>query len=45
MIKGNDLSISMEKMFKKLRANNPSITVLSEWTNEEFKEMVKKTFN
>jgi len=35
----------MEEKFEKLRADNPQITVLSEWTSEEFKEIVKKTFN
>ena len=29
----------------KLRTDNPQLTVLSEWASEEFKEMVKKSFN
>ena len=41
----NDFSKSMEEKFEKLRADNPNLTVLSEWTSKEFKEMVKKTFN
>ncbi len=35
----------MEKKFEKLRVDNPRLTVLSEWASEEFKEMVKKSFN
>jgi len=35
----------MEEKFEKLRADNPQITVLSEWASEEFNEIVKKTFN
>jgi hypothetical protein len=35
----------MEEKFDKLRADNPGITVLSEWASESFKEMVKKSFN
>ena len=35
----------MEEKFEKLRVDNPSLTVLSKWASEEFKEMVKKTFN
>jgi hypothetical protein len=44
-IEGNNFSKDMEEKFEKLRADNPGITVLSEWASEEFKEMVKKTFN
>ena len=35
----------MEAKFKKLRTDNPQLTVLSEWDSEEFKEMIKKWFN
>ena len=35
----------MEEKFEKLRVDNPSLTVLSEWVSEEFKGMVKKIFN
>jgi hypothetical protein len=35
----------MEEKFEKLRADNPSLIVLSEWACEEFKETVKQTFN
>ena len=34
-----------KKKFEKLRVDNPRLTVLSEWASEEFKEMVKKSFN
>ncbi len=44
-IEGNNFSKDIEEKFEKLRADNPSLTVLSEWASEEFKEMVKKTFN
>ncbi|MDA7472581.1 hypothetical protein N8966_04680 [Candidatus Pelagibacter ubique] len=44
-IEGNDFSKDMEKKFEKLRVDNPRLTVLSEWASEEFKEMVKKSFN
>ncbi len=44
-IEGNNFSKDMEEKFEKLRTDNPSLTVLSEWAREEFKEMVKKTFN
>ncbi len=44
-IEGNDFSKGMEEKFDKLRADNPRLTVLSEWASEEFKEMVKKSFN
>jgi hypothetical protein len=44
-IEGNDFSKDMEKKFEKLRADNPRLTVLSTWASEEFKEMVKKSFN
>jgi hypothetical protein len=44
-IEGNSFSNSMEAKFEKLRADNPQLTVLSEWASEEFKEMVKETFN
>jgi len=44
-IEGNDFSKDMEEKFDKLRADNPGITVLSEWASESFKEMVKKSFN
>tara|TARA_B110000967_G_scaffold196203_1_gene226527 strand:- start:655 stop:1230 length:576 start_codon:yes stop_codon:yes gene_type:complete len=44
-IEGNTFSNSMEAKFEKLRADNPQLTVLSEWASEGFKEMVKKTFN
>ena len=44
-IEGNNFSKDMEEKFEKLRTDNPSLTVLSEWASEEFKEMVKKTFN
>jgi hypothetical protein len=35
----------MEARFEKLRNDNPKLTVLSEWASDEFKEMVKKSFN
>ena len=35
----------MEAKFEKLRIDNRNLTVLSEWASEDFKEMVKKTFN
>jgi hypothetical protein len=35
----------MEEKFEKLRVDKPRLTVLSEWASEEFKEMVKKSFN
>jgi hypothetical protein len=44
-IEGNTFSSSMEAKFEKLRVNNPQLTILSKWASEEFKEMVKKTFN
>ena len=44
-IEGNDFSKDMEEKFEKLRVDNPRLTVLSEWASEEFKEMVKKSFN
>ena len=44
-IEANDFSKDMEKKFEKLRVDNPRLTVLSEWASEEFKEMVKKSFN
>ena len=44
-IEGNTFSKSMEARFEKLRNDNPKLTVLSEWASEEFKEMVKKSFN
>ena len=44
-IEGNNFSKDMEEKFEKLRADNPRLTVLSEWASEEFKEMVKKSFN
>jgi hypothetical protein len=44
-IEGNDFSKQMEAKFNKLRADNPRLTVLSEWASEEFKEMVKRTFD
>ena len=44
-IEGNDFSKDMEEKFEKLRADNPRLTVLSTWASEEFKEMVKKSFN
>jgi len=44
-IEGNDFSKDMEEKFEKLRADNPRLIVLSTWASEEFKEMVKKSFN
>ena len=44
-MEGNNFSKDMEEKFEKLRADNPSLTILSEWASEEFKEMVKKSFN
>ena len=44
-IEGNNFSKDMEEKFEKLRTDNPSLTFLSEWASEEFKEMVKKSFN
>ena len=44
-IEGNTVSKSMEARFEKLRNDNPKLTVLSEWASDEFKEMVKKSFN
>jgi hypothetical protein len=44
-IEGNDFSKDMEEKFEKLRVDKPRLTVLSEWASEEFKEMVKKSFN
>jgi hypothetical protein len=44
-IEGNDFSKDMEEKFEKLRADNPRLTVLSTWASEEFKDMVKKSFN
>ena len=44
-IEGNTFSKIMEAKFEKLRIDNRNLTVLSEWASEEFKEMVKKTFN
>jgi hypothetical protein len=35
----------MEEKFDQLRANNPNLTVFSEWASESFKEMVKKSYN
>jgi hypothetical protein len=31
--------------FEKLRINNPNLIVLSEWASEDFKNIVKKSFN
>jgi hypothetical protein len=44
-IEGNNFSKQMEAKFSKLRGDNPRLTVLSEWASEEFKEMVKRTFD
>jgi hypothetical protein len=44
-LEGNSFSKEMELKFDKLRADKPNTTVLSEWASEEFKEMVKKSFN
>jgi hypothetical protein len=44
-IEGNTFSKIMEAKFEKLRMENRNLTVLSEWASEDFKEMVKKTFN
>ena len=44
-IEGNDFSKDMEEKFDKLRADNPRLTLLSTWASEEFKDMVKKSFN
>ncbi|MFK7893983.1 MAG: hypothetical protein AB8B63_24425 [Granulosicoccus sp.] len=44
-IEGNAFSKSMEAKFGKLRVENPQLTVLSEWASEEFKAMVKRTFD
>ena len=44
-IEGNSFSKEMEQKFDQLRANNPNLTVLSEWASESFKEMVKKSYN
>jgi len=44
-IEGNTFSKNMEAKFEKLRTDNPQLTVLSEWASEEFKEMIKKTYN
>jgi hypothetical protein len=44
-IEGNTFSSSMEAKFEKMRVDNPQLTILSEWASEEFKVMVKKTFN
>ena len=44
-IEGNTFSKIMEAKFEKLRIDNRNLTVLSEWASEEFKEMVKKSFN
>ena len=44
-IEGNSFSKEMEEKFDQLRANNPNLTVLSEWASESFKEMVKKSYN
>jgi len=44
-IEGNAFSKSMEAKFEKLRIDNPELTVLSEWASEEFKAMVKRTFD
>ncbi|MDC3370895.1 hypothetical protein OAW33_01305 [Candidatus Pelagibacter ubique] len=44
-IEGNDFSKDMEEKFEKLRVDKPRLTVLSEWASEEFKEIVKKSFN
>jgi hypothetical protein len=44
-IEGNSFSKEMEEKFDQLRANNPNLTVLSEWASESFKEMIKKSYN
>ena len=44
-IEWNDFSKDMEEKLEKLRADNPRLTVLSTLASEEFKEMVKKSFN
>jgi hypothetical protein len=44
-LEGNSFSKEVELKFDKLRAEKPNTTVLSVWASEEFKEMVKKTFN
>ena len=44
-IEGNTFSKIMEAKFEKLRIDNRNLTVLSEWASEDFKEMVKKSFN
>jgi hypothetical protein len=44
-IEGNSFSKQMEAKFSKLRSDNPRLTVLSEWASEEFKGMVKRTFD
>ena len=35
----------MEEEFEKLGIDNPQLTVLSECSNEDFRELVKKSFN
>ena len=44
-IEGNNFSKKMEMEFEKLRINNPNLIVLSEWASEDFKNIVKKSFN
>ncbi|MFT5448659.1 MAG: hypothetical protein ACI9DC_003844 [Gammaproteobacteria bacterium] len=44
-IEGNTFSKEMEEKFEQLRADNPQLTVLSEWASESFKKMVKKNYN
>jgi len=34
----------VETRFEKLKMNNLQLSVLNEWANEEFNEIVKKTF-
>tara|TARA_B110001450_G_scaffold32389_1_gene28108 strand:- start:49 stop:192 length:144 start_codon:yes stop_codon:yes gene_type:complete len=44
-IEGNKFSKNMEDKFEILRLDNPQVTILSGWASEEFREMVKKSFN
>jgi hypothetical protein len=44
-IEGNSFSKEMEAKLQKLRTDHPQLTILSKWTSEDFKKMVKKSFN
>ena len=44
-LEGNYFSKAVQNKFYKLKLDKPDLTIISQWPSQNFKEMIKKTYN